>query len=113
VTSKTDDNKPDLTPPADVAEAAEKGLALRGEFGRGGTQIGVARARDLKNRRTLSPDTVKRMVSYFARHKVDKRAPNFGNEENPSAGNIAWLLWGGDAGRDWCQAMKEKLEKAG
>ncbi|GHD11384.1 hypothetical protein ACFOEZ_08095 [Tianweitania populi] len=111
--SKTNGDTLDLTPPQDVADAAEQGLALRGKFNRGGTQIGVARARDLKNRRALSPETVRRMVSYFARHKVDKRAPNFGNEDNPSAGYIAWLLWGGDAGRDWCQAMKAKLEEAG
>lgn len=50
---------------------------------------------------------MKRMKSYFARHKVDKRAKNFGDDENPSAGYIAWLLWGGDAGRDW---VKEKLQ---
>ena len=44
----------DFTPPKAAADAAEKGLALRREFGRGGTDIGVARARDLKNRRSLS-----------------------------------------------------------
>ena len=52
------------------------------------------------------------MVSYFARHTVDKRAPNFGNEDNPSAGYIAWLLWGGDAGEGWCETLKAKMEKA-
>ncbi|MGV3652202.1 MAG: hypothetical protein ACO1OK_12315 [Devosia sp.] len=88
-------------PPAEVASAAAKGLELRGRFKRGGTQIGVARARDLKNRRPLSDDTIRRMKSYFARHRVDKRAKNFGDDDNPSAGYIAWLLWGGDAGKDW------------
>jgi len=72
----------------------------------------VARARDLKNRRNLSPDTIKRIVSYFARHTVDKRAPNFGNEDNLSAGYIAWLLWGGDAGKGWCETLKVEMEKA-
>ena len=72
----------------------------------------MARARDLKNRRNLSPDTIKRIVSYFARHTVDKRAPNFGNEDNPSAAYIAWLLWGGDAGKDGCETLKAKMEKA-
>jgi hypothetical protein len=51
------------------------------------------------------------MVSYFARHEVDKRAKNFGNEENPSAGYIAWLLWGGDVGRSWARQEKAKFEK--
>jgi len=86
---------------AEIAKQAAKGLELREKHKRGGTAIGVARARDLKNRRDLSPETLRRMKSYFARHKVDKRAKNFGDDDNPSAGYIAWLLWGGDAGRDW------------
>jgi hypothetical protein len=103
------DRTPDLTPPEDVAREAEKGLELRRKFERGGTDIGVARARDLKNRRSLSEDTIDRMVSYFARHEVDKKGSNFGNDDDPSAGYIAWLLWGGDAGRDWANEMQEAL----
>lgn len=93
-------------PTAAMADEAARGLELRDKFKRGGTAVGVARARDLKNQRNLSEDTLKRMKSYFVRHKVDKRAKNFGDDENPSAGCIAWLLWGGDAGRDW---VKDKL----
>lgn len=37
----------DLTPPESVAKAAAKGLKLRQEFNRGGTQIGVARAQTI------------------------------------------------------------------
>ena len=102
----------DLRCPEIVARNAAHGLALREKFGRGGTQVGVARARDLKNRVRLSPATIKRMVSFFARHEVDKRAKNFGNEEKPSAGYIAWLLWGGDEGRAWAIEMKEKTGNA-
>jgi len=101
--------KPDLTPPAKVAANAEKGLRLRREFGRGGTSIGVARARDLSARKPVSPDTIKRMASYFARHAVDKRAKNFGSESDPSAGYIAWLLWGGDEGEDWARDRKAAI----
>ena len=38
------------------------------------------------------------MSAYFARHDVDKasRSRVRGDEANPSAGYIAWLLWGGD-----------------
>ncbi|CZT33065.1 hypothetical protein [Rhizobium sp. 9140] len=97
----------DHIPPEAVAKAAEKGLEFRQTFKRGGTQIGVARARDLKNRANLSPDTIKRMSSYFSRHKVDKRAKNFGDDSDPSPGYIAWLLWGGDAGRDWVEKQKK------
>ena len=52
------------------------------------------------------------MVSYFARHEVDKDADDFGNNDDPSAGYIAWLLWGGDEGRDWAEGIKDKMEKA-
>lgn len=102
----------DLRCPEIVAHNAAHGLELRGRFGRGGTEIGVARARDLKNRVNLSPGTIKRMVSFFARHEVDKRARNFGNEDNPSAGYVAWLLWGGDEGRAWAIEMKKKVGNA-
>lgn len=102
----------DLTPPEPVAKAAAKGLRLRQDFNRGGTQIGVARARDLSNRRSLSADTVRRMSSYFARHAADRQAKGFGDSENPSAGWIAWLLWGGDEGRAWCERKKAELEEA-
>ncbi len=96
-------------PTAAIAKEAAKGLQLREKFKRGGTVIGVARARDLKNQSEISADTVRRMISYFARHQVDKRAKNFGDENNPSAGYIAWLLWGGDAGRDWALKTDEQI----
>ena len=79
----------DLRCPEIVARNAAHALELRAKFGRGGTEIGVARARDLKNRVNLSPNTIKRMVSFFARHEVDKRAKNFGNEA--SIGHIYTL----------------------
>ncbi|MDQ8192210.1 hypothetical protein [Roseibacillus persicicus] len=102
----------DFSPPQEVADLAAKGLVLRREFERGGTEVGVARARDLKNQKNLSPDTITRMNSYFSRHQSDKEAENFGNAENPSAGYIAWLLWGGDPGRDWAEQIADEMEKA-
>lgn len=85
-----------------VAEA-ERGLAWRNEHNRGGTEIGVARARDIANRRNLPLETVNRMVSYFARHEVDKQGQGWSPDQDgyPSAGRIAWALWGGDPGRAW------------
>lgn len=102
----------DLVPPLKVAENAGKGLRLRQEFHRGGTQIGIARARDLLARKRLSEDTVLRMASYFTRHAVDCQARGFGDRQNPSAGWIAWLLWGGDEGRDWAERKKAEIERA-
>lgn len=103
----------DLTPTAAMAEEAERGLAWRKEFGRGGTAVGVARARQLKNRQELSPDTVRRMVSYFARHEVDKQGEGFSPDEDgyPSAGRIAWALWGGDPGQSWARERDARMDK--
>lgn len=97
----------DTKPPVTVAAAARRGLELRREYGRGGTAVGVARARDLSNRKELSIDTARRMVAYFERHEVDLKAPaaKRGNPGYPSAGYIAWLLWGGDAGRTWARKI--------
>ncbi len=84
---------------------AQKGLDWRKEFGRGGTEVGIARARDIVNGRDLSDDTVKRMYSFFSRHEVDKKAEGFrpGEDGYPSNGRIAWALWGGDAGYSWAR----------
>jgi hypothetical protein len=100
------------TPPATVAREAEKGLRLHERFDRGGTEVGWARARQLRDREALSRDDVVAMASYFARHEVDKRGHDWGNEENPSAGYVAWLLWGGEEGRRWVEAKKAELERA-
>lgn len=100
-----------FVPPESLAIAAAKGLMLRKKFKRGGTAVGVMRARDLKNRRNLSPHTIKRMTSFFARHQIDKRAEFWGNDLKPSKGYIAWLLWGGDDGWDWSLMIKTQLEK--
>jgi hypothetical protein len=98
----------DLKPTVEMASNATRGLELREKHGRGGTEIGVARARDLKNRKNLSPDTVRRMHSYFSRHEVDKKGEGWGKD---SAGYIAWLLWGGDAGQAWAKRKVEELER--
>lgn len=92
-------------PPKGVAEEAARALDWRREYGRGGTEVGVARARDLKNRRPVSLDTLKRMRAYFDRHEADKDGEGYrpGEDGYPSAGRIAWGLWGGDAGRRWAE----------
>ena len=92
---------------------AERGLEWRREFGRGGTEVGIARARDIVNGKNLSEDTVKRMYSFFSRHEVDKKAEGFrpGEEGYPSNGRIAHALWGGDAGFSWSKKIAERLDK--
>jgi hypothetical protein len=55
------------------------------------------------------------MVSFFARHEVDKKATGFrrGEKGYPSRGKVAWELWGGDAGRSWANSIlrRERAKK--
>ncbi|WP_212580417.1 DNA-binding protein [Xanthomonas euroxanthea] len=99
-------------PPRNVANAAARGLRLREQHGRGGTAIGVARARDLSAQTSLSTQTIRRMHAYFARHSVDKNAKGWADRSAPSAGYIAWLLWGGDAGQRWAARLYQRLQDA-
>jgi len=103
----------DTKPTKGMVEEAEKGLEWRREYGRGGTEVGVARARDISNGKNLSIETIKRMNSFFARHeKSSKEGKGFqiGEEGFPSAGRIAWALWGGDAGQSWANKKTKEIE---
>lgn len=110
---KVDAAEESYAPTDEMAAEAELGLKWREEYGRGGTEVGVARARDISNKRNLSIDTVKRMHSYFSRHEVDKQATgwNQGEEGFPTAGRVAWQLWGGDAGQGWAARIVERVNK--
>lgn len=101
--SKTDG----FVPPQTVRSNARRGLELRKKYNRGGTEVGVARARNLANGDAISYDTIKRMNSFFARHEVDKKGEGWGKD---SAGYIAWLLWGGDAGWSWARGIIRQQE---
>ncbi len=100
------------TVPTDgMATEAQRGLNWRKEHNRGGTAVGVARANQLINKQRLSISTVKRMYSFFSRHEVDKQGQGFkqGQEGYPSAGRIAWALWGGDAGFSWSTKVRNQI----
>lgn len=101
-------------PPQGVQDAARRGLELRREHRRGGTMIGVARARDLANGRRVSINTIKRMVNYFVRHQKDMTVPKNRDRSAPGypgAGRIAWLLWGGDSGQQWANTILERYNR--
>jgi len=102
----------DFKPPQSVRNEAQRGLDWRSEHGRGGTAVGIARARDLSNGVEISPDTIRRMVSYFARHEVDKQGKGWspGEDGYPSNGRIAWALWGGDPGRAWANKTNNRMK---
>jgi hypothetical protein len=102
----------DFTPPQGVREAARRGLEVRASkppSQRGGTEVGVARARDLANGRTVSPDTARRMKAYFDRHEVDKDGETW---DEQGKGWQAWQLWGGDPGRSWSAKLVRQMNAA-
>lgn len=93
-----------------MASAARRGLELRKKNnGKGGTEVGVARARDISNRKNLSLSTVKRMHSFFSRHKGNEK-PSPGEDRNKDKGYIAFLLWGGSPGKKWAKGIVERAE---
>ena len=102
----------DFTPTDGMKAEAQRGLDWRKEYGRGGTSVGMARANQLIRKENLSPDTVKRMYSFFSRHEVDKQAEGFkpGEKGFPSNGRIAWALWGGDAGFSWAKKKWNQIQ---
>jgi len=116
----------DFQPPKSVADEAEKGLKLREkaspsnrggltsqEAGEQGIGSGVQRAVNLKNRDNVTPETIGKMLGFFARHEKNKGIPPEHKDEPWNAkGYVAWLLWGGDAGRTWAKKVKEQMEKA-
>jgi HK97 family phage prohead protease len=104
----------DFKPPSGVKTEAKRGLAWRSEFGRGGTAIGIARARDLSNGSQISPETARRMKAFFDRHQSDRNAEGWspGEKGFPSNGRIAHALWGGDAGYAWSRKLVRQMEAA-
>ena len=88
-----------------MADAARRGLKLRLESSpsnRGGTGVGLARARQFANRSEVSLDIVERTFSFLSRAKTYYRP----GENTP--GTQAYLLWGGPAGLTWAKNILGK-----
>jgi hypothetical protein len=94
-----------------MAENARRALDVREQkpiSQRGMTSIGIARARDLMNKRPMSEDTVRRMKAFFDRHQADKQGETW---KEQGKGWQAWHGWGGDEGYSWATAIVERLNK--
>jgi len=101
-------------PPAGVQNAAKRALKWisEGLAGDGFTAVGRARAVQLASGRSVSAAVVNKMISYFARHEVDKKAEGFsaGEKNFPSPGRVAWDAWGGDAGQTWVNGLSSRAD---
>lgn len=102
----------DFTPPKAAQEAAKRALEVRASkppSERGMTGVGIARARDIANGKRLSPDTVRRMLSFFQRHEGDKQGSSWGQQ---GKGWQAWNGRGGDPGFAWARKVVRQMEAA-
>lgn len=96
-----------------MKEEAERGIKWKEEGKKGGTRIGLIRARQIMRGENLSEETVKRMYSFFSRHEGNKKAEGFEPDEDgyPSPSRVAWALWGGDPGFVWSKNIVDQLKK--
>lgn len=89
--------------PEYIKTNARRGLDLLDFAGGGLTDKTKREARSMA-RGEISDDKAKRMAAWFARHISDLDSPKAdeylrGDSERPTAGQVAWLLWGGDLGK--------------
>lgn len=96
-----------------MQEEAKRGLAWREEFGRGGTEVGIRRAKQIASGKLIPEGDILEIYAFHSRHQVDKKAEGYnpGEEGYPSNGRIAIALWGGDAGFEWSKREREKILK--
>ena len=97
--------------PEYIKANARRGLDLL-EFAGGGLTEKTKREARSMARGEVSDNKAKRMAAWFARHISDLDSPKAdeylrGDRERPTAGQVAWLLWGGDLGKsNRLRAMK-------
>lgn len=107
--------------PKSVRAAAQKGLDLRKKYQRGGFDnrqaaasrvgSGVQRAKNLVKGQ-VSYESIRRMKAFFSRHQKNYRPEVQMDDGGPTAGTIAWQLWGGEPGRKWADQVMAQHETA-
>ena len=110
--SQTFDNYPQA-----ATNNAKRMLGWIEKYGRdvvqAGTNVGLARARQLSEREALSLDVLKRTKNYLTRSKTYSTvADEFKDEPWRDKGYVAYNLWGGEAMRVWAVKTLDKLENA-
>ncbi len=110
-------------PPPAVRAEALRGLQLRKAneqrgkrvdpktgAGPGGWWIGVGRAIQLATLPAMPPREITRMRDYFRRHAVDMKSAGAARGQ-VTPGVVAWLLWGGDEGRDFARDLAGQMDR--
>lgn len=104
--------KPNLVPPEGVRAAARRGIKYHaeGKAGDGFEAATLDRAHKIANGEELTPEHVKRMHSFFERHAGGRSQKAKKGEVTPW--DVAWLAWGGNAGRSWAAGKVKELERS-
>ena len=108
--------------PTYIQKNAQRGLDLLEFAGDGLTDKTKREARAMANG-TISDSKVVRMAAWFSRHEgdldsEDANAYLSGDKENPTKGQVAWLLWGGDISKSnkmraytWANKEAERVKE--
>ena len=99
--------------PKGVISELKKGLKWHeeGHSGDGLNPDTVGWATRMVNGAKISPDKIKRMRAWLARHETDKEGEGFypGQKGFPSPGRVAWALWGGDPAVTWSNKIVNQM----
>ena len=109
-------NKQVPEPPKYIKDNAKRGLDLQQYAGDGLTEKTKREARLMADGE-ISKSKVVRMSAWFLRHEGDLKSPKAdeylrGESDRPTAGQVAWLLWGGSIekqGRMNAQKWAERI----
>ena len=102
----------DFTPPEGVRSAARRGIEYhsKGLAGDGFMSATLTRAHKIADGNELTLEHVKRMHSFFERHANGRSQKAKKGEVTPW--DVAWLAWGGNAGRSWAASKVAVAQKA-
>lgn len=116
LSSKKKEQKQEYTGyPQSASNNAQRMLDWIEEHGRdqvrGGTETGLARARQLAQRRPLDESTIRRIYSFFSRHEGNETInPDYRDTPWKDNGYVAWNLWGGTSMYRYVTRIVEKLD---
>ena len=100
ITLETYNDYPDA-----VSNNAKRGIELNEKVSnKCATQVGKIRATQLRDKKNISLETIKRMYSYLSR-----ASEYYDENDNEACGTISYLLWGGKAALSWSESKLKEL----
>ena len=93
----------DFSIPKTVSSNAKNGLELKEKYGRGGTAISIVMGEFLSSKNSITPEKILHMREHFSSLKVE-------NKDKTSDSWINYQLWGGTAGKRWCNKISKMMK---